>query len=459
MSGTGDPDYESRREVDVAPRRLSELIEWLNLPASPRGPFYEDTWADTCRTRFFLSFSALLRLAEQGSWPADRWRDALQAWSDAAQIKRSWRFVAHLIARMPDETFAEIARAASWWLEAASKSAEFGAPTFIALCRRVLGLPWDDDENSSDTVFRAINHPVGLVTQGLLNLWFGRNPNDNDGLPEDLAPIFTDISRLEIEKFKLGRVVLASRVIALFRVDRPWTEINLLPIFSWSSDEATGAWQGFLWSPRLHWPLLLALKEDFLSTSAHYAQLGDIARQHAALLTYASLEPGEGFAPEDFKNAIAMLPQEGLEEVARTLGQALEGAADRRQLYWENRVKPFWRNVWPKSRELASNKISESLARLAVAANESFPEAFSMLSDWLSPIEHPHYVIHLLNDAGLAAQFPKEVLEFLNLIIDDQPWPDRELRAVLDSILSASPAKRENRHFIRLDNYLRQRNL
>ena len=53
MSGTGDPDFEASREITVAPRKRRELVEWLKQAPPQRFPFYEDTWRETCRTRFF----------------------------------------------------------------------------------------------------------------------------------------------------------------------------------------------------------------------------------------------------------------------------------------------------------------------------------------------------------------------------------------------------------------------
>jgi uncharacterized membrane protein YfcA len=46
----------------------------------------------------------------------------------------------------------------------------------------------------------------------------------------------------------------------------------------------------------------------------------------AAFLTYAALDPVEGYTSADFQAAIAALPHEGLQEVARALSQALESA-------------------------------------------------------------------------------------------------------------------------------------
>jgi hypothetical protein len=237
---------------------------------------------------------------------------------------------------MSDDVLQEIAHGVTWWLETVSKSIEQHEAILLDLCRRVLALQHQDGVDTDQPVTRAINHPIGHVTQALLNLWFKREPNDNDKLPGDVETFFTQLCDTKVEQFRHGRVLLASRLIALFRVDRPWTETHLLPLFDWAGNpaEAKAAWEGFLWSPRLYRPLLIAFKAQFLDTARHYAELGEHSRQFAAFLTYAALDPVDGYTPQDFQSAICALPQEGLQEAAQALAQALEGAGEQREDYW-----------------------------------------------------------------------------------------------------------------------------
>lgn len=466
MSGTGDPDYESSRQVNVAPRKRSELVQWLKKP-QPEGSsfYYEDTWADTCRTRFFHSLLALCDLAQEDVWLAGRWRDALQAWSDESRISRSWRYAAPLVQNMPDAVAQESAHSLTWWMEAASKVVDRHEAILLDLCGRVLALPFESNtgiqkngEPIKEPVTEAINHPIGHVTQALLNLWFKRKPNDNELLPEDIATFFTQICDIGIERFRHGRVLLASQLISLFRVDRPWTEKYLLPLFDWetSSNEAKGAWEGFLWSPRLYRPLLIAFKSQFLSTADHYKELGEHGGQFAAFFTYAALDPVEGYTSTDFRTAIGTLPQEGLHEVARALSQALKGAGEQREDYWKNRVRPFWQEVWPKSGDLASNSIAESLALMSIAAGGEFPSAVAAIADWLLPIEHPHYVVHQLYESGLTARFPEAALRLLDAILTDQPWAPRELGKCLEATAQEIPSLRNDHRYQRLAEYARR---
>jgi hypothetical protein len=461
MSGTGDPDFEESRQVDIAPRKRKELVEWLKQKQSlpPQRPFYEDTWREKCKKHFANAGAALSDLAQEDIWLIDRWKDAFYAWAETDRLARhTWRCFAALVQAIPGDELEKLAHPLTWWLRKVSETIDSNEDIFMDLCRRILSLPYEPDGDNEDPVTRAINHPVGHVTEALLNLWFKRKPSDNEGLPDDIEPFLTQLCDTKVKRFRHGRVLLASRLIALFRVDRSWAETHLLPLFDWIHDriEAKGAWEGFLWSPRLYQPLLIAIKEPFLATASHYAEIGEHARQFAAFLTYASLNHIEGYTPQDFQAAIDTLPQEGLDEVARTLAQALEAAGEQREEYWKNRIQLFWHQVWPKSRNLASNSIAESLALLTIAARGEFPSALSAVINWLSPLEHPHFVVHRLHESELAKRFPEDALRLLDAVIDDQPWVPRKLGECLNAISQTSPELLQDRRYQQLAQYARR---
>ena len=465
MSGSGDPDYEENRDVDIAPQTRRGLVQWLRRPKPQDRPLYEDTWRDVCRTRFFQSLYALCDLAREGKWPLDRWRDALQVWSEDGMVSRSWRYAAPLLQTMPDDVVRDIAHGVTWWIQAASKSISRHEEILLDLCRRVLALPLEagtgmtrDGRPMNEPVTEAINHPVGHITQALLNLWMKRNPKDNDQLPAEIKPFFTVLCDVRVDRFRHGRVLLSSRLIALIRADRVWTEQYLLPLFNWRNPaEARGAWDGFLWSPRLYQPLLIAFKAQFLESARHYVDLGDHRQQFATFLTFAALGAPEGYTSEEFRSAISALPQDGLEAAAQALAQALEGAADQREEYWRSRVQPFWQHIWPKSRDLVTPQIAEALTHLIIAARSEFPAALNAMENWLRPIEHPDYVVRTLHESGLCNQFPAPALRLLDAVIDEQPWVPRKLGSCLDGIVQAEQGLAQDVRYQRLREYSRRR--
>lgn len=454
-SGTGDPDYEEKHDTNIAPRKRQDLVPWLKNPLPEGQPFYGDKWHKVCQKNPLNGLFALADLAQQDDWPVPRWKSALHTWSDRKKVQRMWRYAAPLVQTMPDAVLQELANDVTRWLEVVSTSIHHHEEIFLELCRRVLELPLDIRmTQDSDTVSSAINHPIGHTTQALINLWFKHSPNDNDLLPETLKPLFTMLCDVKEDRLRHGRVLIGSKLISFFRVDRPWTEQHLLPLFNWNNPvEAKAVWEGFLLSPRLHLPLLIALKPFFLESARHYADLGERRRQLARFLTYAALEQTEGYTVKEFRSAIDELPAEGLETSVLMLCQRLEGAAAQREAFWRNHVQPFWHKIWPKSRDRLTARISEHLARLVMAAGDAFPAALNEVKDWLQPLKIPDYMTHQLHKSGLCARFPKDALTLLKAIITDPQHPPSRLSNCLEEIKQSDPSLTQSTDYQQLLTY------
>ena len=205
--------------------------------------------------------------------------------------------MAPVLMQLPGEHLQTLVYTVSWWLRTIARTFEGQEDKFLALSARVLALQYEADEDSRDVVDRAINHPVGQVTEGLLRWWYRRTLEDGQGLPENLKSTFTMLCNTEIDQFRRGRVLLTANLIALFRVDPDWATQHVIPLFDWkrSELEAGAAWEGFLWSPRLYRPLMETLKPAFLDTATHFAALDKHGGQYAAILTFAALDPGDIF--------------------------------------------------------------------------------------------------------------------------------------------------------------------
>ena len=305
----------------------------------------------------------------------ERWRVALQAWSDGPTRDKAWRYLGPVVAIAPTTLLQEISYAVSRWLQVNAKTIDVHVPAFLIIARRILDLQYDESKDRDDPVTQAINHPIGHVTEALLDWWYRRELKDGQGLPEELRQFFTIVCNVEIEKFRHARVLLATHVIALFRVDPLWAVPNVLPLFDWqrSHVEAKAAWEGFLWSPRLFRPLLEQIRRPFLETAQHYGELGEHKEQYAGILTYAALEPGDTFTRSELALATRALPQDGLDNAADALTRAIEGAGPQQRDYWKNRVQPYIKAVWPKDRNRVTASISESFARACIAAGGELP--------------------------------------------------------------------------------------
>lgn len=460
ISSSSDPEYEERYDIDYAPRKRREMVKWLLKPVEPKSPFYRDTWRDACRNHPINAGFALQDIAALKEWMPERWNDAFNSWSETdSGCRWTWKFFASTIGKIPDNIFTKVDHALTWWLERASSFINQDQDLFYDLVNKVLQHPYEletgilyNGTGIDRTVTEAINHPIGRTTKALINFWLRSRPSDNDGLPERVREYFELLCDTTVEPNIHGRVILASRLIPLFRVDNEWTHRHLLPIFDWSKSQtqAAAAWRGFLWSPRLYRPLLLSFKDQFLKTANYYHELGQHGRQYVSILTFSALEPFDKFQHKDYVIAFENLPQEALNEAANALVQALDGASGQRENYWNNRILPFWNVVWPKSEGRITSELSEPLSRLCIAAGNEFPSAISILLPWLRPFEHLHYSIHKLHESGLCSKFPENSLKLLSAIIYDQPWGPRDIEDCLNAIKFAEPKLKSHSSFQRL---------
>ncbi|GMV98901.1 MAG: hypothetical protein AMXMBFR84_00410 [Candidatus Hydrogenedentota bacterium] len=342
----------------------------------------------------------------------------------------------------PDDILISLSPGLSRWLNLVAKKGEGASVPLLAFLARMLHLDYEEKGVHKDYVTHALNHPLGRTVDAVIKMWYRQGLQDDQSLTSPYREWFTEICDTSNIAFRNGRVHLAVHTMTLFRVDEDWCKSRFLPLFDWNVNEleATAVWQGFLWSPRIHHPLLEAFKQSFLACSHHYTELGDFGSQYARFLTYVALDSADVFSEGDLRLAFRALPPHAIAIVADTLAESLKSAGPQKEQHWSNRVSPFLKSVWPQGNEYATKDIVESLAELCIVSGKSFPEAFDQLRHWLKPIKNLHVICVLLVKSELCSRHPAEALQFLAKIVDlEADWPPQELEQCLNEIVSASP--------------------
>lgn len=452
VSGTGDPDFGEFEQIERTPSDPNLLREFLLRPSSE-----DDDWAAFCKSDFELASDALIALADDNEWPVRRWADALSEWSDKEFTQKSWLKIAVPLTAVPDQLVKELTHSIAWWLERVSESLEIESlnevdASFWHLCSNILKLDECQLGDSVDGVTTAINHPVGLTTRALLNVWYSLKPNDSELLQDPIRGLFTRICEVRDSNLIHGRLLLASDAIALFRVDSAWSRKNLLPLFDWSGDrsEAAAAWNGYLWSARLYRPLLVELKSAFLETASHLEELGKHSNHYPALLVHVALNMPAGYSESEFQQTFQKLDTNELQMALNALVNALEASREQAAEFWRNRIAVFWRRIWPKSVELMTHNISESIARLTIFAREEFPNALRLTKEWLQPLDDPMFAIYTLHESSLASKSPDSALDLLDRIVATPDYTPLHLDDSLAAISTGNPALTQDPRYIRL---------
>lgn len=454
---------EIKKKIINSPADCEELAQWL-LDESDMNPFKErifesDDWGKRCREDFNIACQALIKSSKL-SWVVHRWTKALDVWADSALIAESWKFLSGMLVNMPDEVLKKLMMSFCWWLCSAAKNHVADADTLLALCGRVIRLFENDNYKypliDTDPVTAALNHPVGQVTEALIIWWYDQNPQDNLKLPAEIKPVFSKLSNLKITNYLCARINFAQHVIPLLRVDPCWTTEHLIPLFQWGKHdliESLAVWRAFLWAPRRYDPLLELIKEPFLKTVEYYKELKESSQQYASFLTFIAVDPRNLFTQKQLAQVTQQLPSDGLQEVVYSLMRMVDGAGDQQSDFFENRIKPYFKAIWPKSKRTTTQGISEALAKLCLSCKSNFPEAIELLSVYFKPVENGFSIINPLKTSGLCAEYPEESLNFLGKTVNKNTGLVNHLNECLEEIKKADSSLTRSNIYRRLRGY------
>lgn len=447
-------------EHTTLPRELDKLIDALAI--RPTDNFwYKDDWQEICKADPNQAINALNGLAARSNWNIGVWREALQVFAEGDNRILALSEIGPQLLKASNETIRELRHAYAGWLKILAKSVSPSLEDiWFQLIDRVFENA-DKDVNllEGDPVGRAINNPVGHATEAILDWWYQTNPEVGSELPEPVKARLMILTNPAIKGFIHGRIIMAAHLRSLYSADPEWTAQHLLPYFDWGTNptEAQGAWEGYLWMPRISAELLNAFKAPFLETALKYNCLGEHDKQYASLLVVAALELRDHFRIGELREAFNALPKEGLAEAAKMLARSLGSAENRRSDYWTHRVKPLIESAWPKSHDKRTGNESSAFMEICIYADSFFLEAFNFLRPMLVRTTHFYMPVKALADSQLATQYPLEALALLNAIVDEsEQWPPEELSICLEQIISVEPAVGSDATFRRLREYCKR---
>jgi len=451
-------DGEDLRTSTTSPSDLIDLVKWLkDKPNHDR--WDEDDWSLRCKDDFENSSKALLILIEEKVWIAERWREALQVWTEDEKLSNNaWEKLSNTIFNLNRIEVIDISWNLARWLKNKTKQDKINDHEYFQFLDILLGLPYQINlEEINDPLNGAINHPVGIVTESLFNWWYRQKPTDNDGLIPEFKKRLNKICGSDTTELYYGKVVVASNVLSLFRVDPEWTNKNVLPWFEWENEElANMSWRSYLWSPRLHKGLLLQLKADLLETASHFEKLDSHKEQYARFLTYTALQNYTEYKPTELATAFNHLPSEAFFHVVSSLKDGLTSSGEKFSEYWEHRVKVFLHKTWPKQVEINDNTVNH-LGLLCLATKDYFDEAFTLIRHSLRQTDENEYLVRETFNSGLINKFPSPILTFLDTLIGEPKFkPARKLRSCLDEIILNDDTLQTHRAYIRLSTLVRR---
>ena len=188
-------DGEESLIVREAPKSIETLVEWLRDYPDPNEFHEKDNWSELCIENFGLAAVALGRHAKEQYWPTGRWRQALQAWSNRELAPRYWRWLGNILTMMPADKFSSDAQSIARCINANASNTSATTDNLFHLINRIIECKQEEPLPASDAIVdRAINHPIGVITEAALKWWYNQGLEDNQGLHSNLENLFNRIS-------------------------------------------------------------------------------------------------------------------------------------------------------------------------------------------------------------------------------------------------------------------------
>lgn len=395
-----------------------ELVGWLLNSSQKMG----ECWEFICRTENKTAFCALIYLADdRDQCPILRWKSAVYA-AQKNEARDRWQLVSgllvELVEKAHDPTFFEAML--SWLVDVAENKnplSDNDLAILIDILSASLSVVALDNESPSDQedcIDWAINQPAQKLTDVLVSLCFKHAEVGENGLPENCVSLLSTVC--DMPTMRAGWFWLAVHLVFFAQRDFSWASQHLLPKFTWKADdvkhETLGMWQGFFSSPRNVPELMSALKPAFMQTAWHYDEFQQEKNSYVFFLTYLAVMGAEGYESQDFYQLFHQLPKEALPTAIEALTQGISSDPEKAQQFWENRIRVFWHDVFPKDEECFSEELTEALTLLAIASKKKFPDACRFFEGWFRPLGDTGNVERQLNKTTLEQDYPLEIKDF-----------------------------------------------
>lgn len=123
---------------------------------------------------------------------------------------------------------------------------------------------------------------------------------------------------------------------------------------------------------------------------------------------------------------------------------------------WRAVIHPLMARVWPRERRFRHPRLSQLFVKLALAAGDAFPDAFSYLQPYMTPLEGYRNTLVIERSQAPEAH-PTETLALLwTLFGPESKTESSEVSKILDRIIAADPELERDRRLQWLDQrYLR----
>lgn len=443
-------------EVDRLP--LGEVLTKIQELTSKDffARLHRDPFLGLAKSRPSRALSVLTHAKKTGSFPASAWWSFLSAQIETSPPKRLLAAIANRLARLKTDELLEILQPASTWAHKEHGRLQHDCITafealwsaLISALRLHATVLTRNHSRPKRWVDEGLNSPAGRLALAQRQE-FSDIAKTRKELPEGWIRRTEELLSLPQDHRNHAIAMLAADLGWLYKIDRLWTEEQLLVVLAEEDDAGIEAfWAGFLWTaqgidtelfPQLKLGLMkLANTPKFtnreqnrsiagllLAAWSHDKLRGEISPQ----LSDAELREVLIHADDSFRMQMLWYVEHWCKD--------MNGE-------WSELLMPFLTKVWPRQLAARTPNTSGRLVALALALPDRFPEIAGAIKGRLGVSNS--LFMHMFGEEHkqIALRYPLELLTLLSASLGENPssWPF-ETGELLE-VLSKQPLTRED---------------
>jgi hypothetical protein len=314
-------------------------------------------------------------------------------------------------------------------------------------------------ERSRRTLEHAINGPLGMCTEALYHAVPGEKQEAGSLVPEHIKSRVERLFAAPGEGSDHAVSVTMSKLNWLMFVDPEWTENRLIPMLAFDHAASEPAWNGFLHSNRVPWPLLAKAIKPFLIELFPWIEgfswdrdLSKVAAQWLGFMRVFHPNEPTGLSGKEMRSVLRAMSADTRNQFVFWLGLVGQKNEDG----WATLVIPFINEVWPRERKYRTSASMRAWIGLLDDAGDSFPAVYEAVKKFLVPVEtdeHPFYRFtrEINDEEPITARYPEETLDLIDRVTPQAlTRPPYELPKLLALIAETDPKLTSDERYLRL---------
>jgi len=420
-----------------------------------------DTFRFSGKAHTLKVIETLELMHAESRWDEQVWHAGLTGIAESEED--SWSKMARLVSKLPNELYKNEAWAIAWWARKSVSAIEAKADSekyLWSIVKKLISESVEENlapEETEGAVNRAINDPIGIIVEAILDRLGLYSLSAEEGLPSpEPLEIINSVVNEKGNSLVSGRVILLSRLMYFYSVAPEWTQRNLIPLLDFDKNEGARLyWQGYLWNPRVSADLAIDLKEHILRALENVEYLTDESAGLIKLFTFICLQYTDMYRNNEIQRVFAIIENERLADVAEFLLNAISNDVDGSDNYWQYRIKPFVKKAWPKDGRYLNARASEKLALLVLQLEDRFIDGVNAIKPMLRPANNNFAILDRFTNTNVIEHYPDEAFDLLQRVLCYKNNLDNDLlKALMRRFEKVKPSLSAKPEFLKMLDFL-----